>query len=412
MKRKILYTLAALLTSAASFASVESKTWEASEGAKQFVKDTIVIGMLASPYGTGWTDYKQLQDYFALARQNGITGHEMTLTAASMNFDDLLEQHYHYRCAMAEQPDKYIIVNQTRDIEAAHIQGKTAVIWNTQTATILSDDLKKMALLKDLGIKSMILAYNDTFRTGSGGLAYYNGEDNGLTEWGRSVIDELVRFGILLDLSHTGYNTVIDAMDYMDENYPDVPYVFTHSLPAGLYKDEPDASPRGCYRNITDEEAIRAAESGGYVSPTFTEWMMDGIWPEDITPKQAADMIDYYVKLVGVDHVGIASDDMFSVELVVDFATKNAEVYNDGGYMIDSFNKGATGSGEMAKILAAVTDELWARGYTNEDLAKIYGGNKMRVYAQVWEGKSAAQFNEEYSERLRLREEYRKRFTR
>jgi membrane dipeptidase len=90
MKRKILYTLAALLTSAASFASVESKTWEASEGAKQFVKDTIVIGMLASPYGTGWTDYKQLQDYFALARQNGITGHEMTLTAASMNFDDLL----------------------------------------------------------------------------------------------------------------------------------------------------------------------------------------------------------------------------------------------------------------------------------------------------------------------------------
>ncbi|NIN60806.1 MAG: dipeptidase, partial [Gammaproteobacteria bacterium] len=180
MKRKILLLLAALLSSAVSFASVESKTWEASEEAKQFVRDTIVIGMLASPYGTGWTDYKQLQDYFALARENGITGHEMTLTAASMNFDDLLEQHYHYRSAMAEQPDKYIIVNQTRDIEAAHIQGKTAVIWNTQTATILSDDLKKMALLKDLGIKSMILAYNDTFRTGSGGLAYYNGEDNGL----------------------------------------------------------------------------------------------------------------------------------------------------------------------------------------------------------------------------------------
>ena len=412
MKRRILLCLAALLSSAASFASVESKTWEASEEAKQFVTDTIVIGMLASPYGTGWTEYSQLHDYFSLARENGITGHEMTLTAASMNFDDLLEQHYHFRSAMAEQPDKYIVVNETRDIEAAHALGKTAVIWNSQTATILSDDLKKMALLKDLGIKSMILAYNDTFRTGSGGLAYYNGEDNGLTDWGRAVIDELVRFGILLDLSHTGYNTVTDAMDYMDENYPGVPYVFTHSLPAGLYKDEPDASPRGCYRNITDEEAIRAAESGGYVSPTFTEWMMDGIWPEDITPKQAADMIDYYVKLVGVDHVGIASDDMFSVELVVDFATKNAEVYNDGGYMIDAFNKGATGSGEMAKILAAVTDELWSRGYTNEDLAKIYGGNKMRVYAQVWEGKSAAQFDKEYSERLRLREEYRKRFTR
>jgi membrane dipeptidase len=410
MKKTILVQIALMLSSATCLASVESKTWEASEEAKQFVQDTIVLGMLASPYGTGWTDYQQLHDYFQLARDNGITGHEMTLTAASMNFDDLLEQHYHFRSAMAEQPQNFIVVNETRDIEAAHVQGKTAVIWNSQTATILSDDPKKMALLKDLGIKSMILAYNDTFRTGSGGLAYYNGEDNGLTDWGRSVIDELVRFGILLDLSHTGYTTVTDAMDYMDEHYPDVPYVFTHSIPAGLYKDEPHASPRGCYRNITDEEAIRAAESGGYVSPTFTEWMMDGIWPEDITPKQAADMIDYYVRLVGVDHVGIASDDMFSTELVVDFATKNADVYNDGGYMIDAFNQGATGSGELAKILAAVTDNLWARGYTNEDLAKIYGGNKMRVFAQVWEGKSAEQFNEEYTERLRLREEFRKGF--
>ena len=50
----------------------------------QFVKDTIVLGMLASPYGTGWTEYSQLQDYFALARDNGITGHEMTLAAAGM----------------------------------------------------------------------------------------------------------------------------------------------------------------------------------------------------------------------------------------------------------------------------------------------------------------------------------------
>ncbi len=265
MKKAFVVCLAVCACTSNSHASVESKTWEASEEARQFVRDTIVIGMLASPYGTGWTDYEQLHDYFALGRDNGITGHEMTLTAASMNFDDLLEQHYHYRSAIAEQPDKFIIVNQTRDIEAAHIQGKTAVIWNSQTATILSDDLKKMALLKDLGIKSMILAYNDTFRTGSGGLAAYNGEDNGLTDWGRAVIDELVRFGILLDLSHTGYTTATEAMDYMDENYPGVPYIFTHSLPAGLYKDEPNASPRGCYRNITDEEALRAAESGGYV---------------------------------------------------------------------------------------------------------------------------------------------------
>jgi len=391
-------------------ASVESKTWPASVEAKQFVKDTLVIGMLASPWGTGWTEHKQLHDYFQLARDNGITGHEMTLSAADMTLETLLEQHYHFRAAMAEQPDRFQIVHNTRDIEAAHIQGKTAVIWNSQTATILNGDLKNMALFKDMGIKSMILAYNDTFRTGSGQLSAYNGLDIGLTTWGKSVIDELVRFGILLDLSHTGSTTANDAMGYMEENYPRVPFVYTHSVPAGLYKNEPDATPRGCYRTIPDDEAVRAAKSGGYVSPTFTEWMLDGIWPEDISPKQAADMIDYYVKLVGVDHVGIATDDMFSTELVVDFAKANAALYNDGGYMIEAFDRGATGNGELARILAAITDDLWARGYSNEDLAKIYGGNKMRVYAQVWEGIPPAQFIEDYPERLRLREEFRSQF--
>lgn len=405
--KPLMTAAATVLTIAAPLhASEESKTWDASDEARQFVQDTIVLGMLASPYGTGWTEDEQLHTYFQRARDNGITGHEMTLAAADMSFDTLLEQHYHFRAAMAQQPESYLIVNETRDIEAAHAQGKKAVIWNSQTATILDGDLKKMALLKDMGIKSMILAYNDIFRTGSGQLAVYNGRDIGLTPWGKSVIDEMVRFGILLDLTHAGSKTANDAMDYMDENYPGVPYVYTHSVPAGLYANEPNATTKGCYRAIPDDEALRAAKSGGYISPTFTEWMMDGVWPEDISPKQAADMIDYYVQLVGVDHVGIATDDMFSTELVVQFATANASMYDDGGYMIDAFNKGATRNGELAKILAAITDDLWARGYSNEDLAKIYGGNKMRVYAQVWEGKPPERFLQEYPERLRMRQEF------
>lgn len=410
MKRLLSTCALALVLGTGSHASQESKTWDASNKAKQFVHDTIVIGMLASPYGTGWTESSQLHEYFQRARDNGITGHEFTVSAADMTWETFKEQHYHFRAAIAQQPDKFLIVHNTRDIEAAHIQGKTAVIWNSQSAELLNGDLKRMALLKDIGIKSMIIAYNDTFRTGSGQLSAYNGLDIGLTPYGKKVIDELVRFGILLDLSHTGSKTAKEAMDYMEENYPGVPFAYTHSVPAGLYKSEPDATPRGCYRAIPDDEAIRAAKSGGYVSPTFTEWMMDGVWPDDISPKQAADMIDYYVKLVGVDHVGIATDDMFSTELVVNFAEANADLYNDGGYMLGAFKKGATGNGELAKILAAITDDLWARGYTNEDLAKIYGGNKMRVWAQVWEGVPPERFLIEYPERLRLRQEFQNNF--
>ena len=410
MKKLLTGIIAMSMLSSVSQASLESKIWPASDKAGQFVKDTVVIGFLASPYGAGWTKNQQLLDYFEESRNAGITGHDMTLTAASMNFDDLLFQHQKYREAMAEQPDKYTFVRSIRDIEASHIKGTTAVIWNSQTASILEENLGRMAILKEMGMASMILAYNDRFRTGSGSLVAFKGEDDGLTAWGRSVIDELVKYGILLDLSHTGNKTANDAMEYMEKTYPGVPFVYTHSLPIGLYKNEEHATPRGCYRNITDEEAMRAANSGGYVSPTFTEWMLDGIWPDDISPKQAADMVDYYIKLVGVDHVGIASDDMFSTENVVKFAKANAAAYDDDGYMVNAFNKGATDSGMLARILPAITDELWKMGYTDEDLAKIYGGNKMRVYQQVWEDVSPVQHVRDYEDRVTLRNELRERF--
>ncbi|MGR3711615.1 MAG: hypothetical protein ACU0A6_00635 [Shimia sp.] len=72
-------------------ASEESKTWEATGKAQKFVQDTIVIGMLASPYGTGWTEYDQLHTYFQRARDEGITGHEMTIAAADMTWETLRE---------------------------------------------------------------------------------------------------------------------------------------------------------------------------------------------------------------------------------------------------------------------------------------------------------------------------------
>lgn len=72
---------------------------------------------------------------------------------------------------------------------------------------------------------------------------------------------------------------------------------------------------------------------------------------------------------------------MFTLELVAAFAEANPDAYDDEGYMNNAFAKGR---GELAKILPAVTDELLKRGYTVEDLKKIYGGNMMRIYKQVW----------------------------
>ena len=75
---------------------------------------------------------------------------------------------------------------------------------------------------------------------------------------------------------------------------------------------------------------------------------------------------------------------MFSTALVKTFAKNSPQSYNDFGYMIDAFDRGADSGAELAKFLPALTDELWKRGYKNEDILKMYSGNLMRVWEQTW----------------------------
>jgi membrane dipeptidase len=364
--------------------SDESKTWKASEKAKEFVKNNIVIDFFASPYGVGWNKSEHLHNYIDRAMETGITGTSATLAATYYTWEQFINEYSIWRTTMMEQQDKFVFVHKVEDFEKAHKEGKYAVVWNSQTSSILNGDLSKIAVLRGMGVGSMQLVYNGSYDMGSGVIQYYKGMDSGLTARGKTMIDEMVKQGMIVDLSHTGQKTAIDISNYMLENYPNEPFIYSHSLPTGLYENLPDATEKGCYRNISDEQALLAAKSGGVVSPTFTEWMMDGVWPDDITPSQCADMIDYYVKLVGINHVGIATDDMFTLEILMKFVGANADNYDDDGYMMNAMDKGASGCGELAKILPAITDELWKRGYKDEDIKKVYGGNMLRVYKEVW----------------------------
>lgn len=348
------------------------------------MKESIVIDFFASPYGVGWNKSEHLHNYMDRAMQTGITGTSATLAATYYTWEQFTKEYSIWRTTMMEHQEKFVFVHDVDDFEKAHSEGKYAVVWNSQTSSILNGDLSKIAVLRGMGVGSMQLVYNGSYDMGSGVIQYYKGKDSGLTSRGKSMIDEMVKQGMVVDLSHTGQNTAIDISNYMLERYPNEPFIYSHSLPSGLYKNLPDATEKGCYRNITDEQALLAAKSGGLVSPTFTEWMMDGVWPDDITPVQCADMIDYYVKLVGVNHVGIATDDMFTLEILMQFVEANAGNYDDDGYMMNAMDKGASGCGELAKILPAITDELWKRGYKDEDIKKVYGGNLLRVYKSVW----------------------------
>ena len=122
-------------------------------------------------------------------------------------------------------------------------------------------------------VELMQLVYNGRFRAGVGCIEALNSPDTGLTDWGRAIIDEMVRQGIVLDLSHASPKTTEDAMNHMNQHHSGVPVVYTHSPPAGLYKNEPNATPEGCYRNISDECVRRQGKSvDGFPPPNCTLW--------------------------------------------------------------------------------------------------------------------------------------------
>ena len=92
---------------------------------------------------------------------------------------------------------------------------------------------------------------------------------------------------------------------------------------------------------------------------------------------------------MGIDHITIATDDVFTTASIVSFAKANPAAYgNDDGYMMAAFDKGATGCAELGKFMPALVDELWKRGWTNKDINKVFGENVMRVWKATWNPKT------------------------
>jgi membrane dipeptidase len=405
MKKKLILIAILIAVSIPVFASIESKSWDASEKAQEFIKSNAQFDFYAPPFGVGWTKEIQAVDYIKRAHKTGINGASLTVAATYFTNGEARAEMNRYHEIAKKYSDILTVAKTVEDIEQAIKGGKYFWMFNSQTSSILDGDIKRVKELKDLGVNSMQLVYNGRHRAGLGVVEAMDYYDIGLSAWGRALIDEMVKQGVTVDMSHTSYQTTMDIMGYMEEKHPGVPAYFTHSIPEGTYdcdatreayhpsknaelvnKDGYNESP--CYRSISDDQIKRVAKMGGVVGVSFTEWMVDGQWPDDFAPKHGADMLDYTRKVAGIDHVAIATDDMFTTAPVVAFAKANPEAYSDGGYMMAAFNKGATGCAELAKFLPALVDELWKRGWTNEEINKAFGENIMRVWKQTWTPKS------------------------
>jgi membrane dipeptidase len=210
-----------------------------------------------------------------------------------------------------------------------------------------------------LGVRTMLLAYNKNNRLGGG----CQDLDTGLTEYGRLIIDEMQRVGMVLCCSHTGYRTVREAIEHSKN-----PVIFSHSNPRAVWDHE---------RNIPDDLMRACAATGGVVN-------LNGIGiflgANDNSTQTLLRHIDYAVELIGAEHVGLGLDYVFDQQELDDYLRKHQDVFPpEQGY--------ATGIAMVEpERIPRIAEALLGRGYGEADVQGILGHNNLRVARAVWPG--------------------------
>ncbi len=188
-----------------------------------------------------------------------------------------------------EHDDLLLQVFTTDDIARAKREGKTGIILGWQNTSGIEDQIEYLAIFKALGVGIMQMTYNTQNLVGCG---CYESRDSGLSDFGRDVVDEMNRLGILCDLSHVGPKTSEDVILYSKK-----PVAYTHCLPSGL-KDHP--------RNKSDEQLRFIAERNGFIGVTmFPAFLARGT---EATVDDYVEAMDYVINLVGENCVGFGTD--------------------------------------------------------------------------------------------------------
>ncbi len=256
----------------------------------------------------------------------------------------------------------YRLVRSVGDIGAARAAGQMAVAFDIEGMNALDGSLDMVQLYYDLGVRPMLFADNRNNLAGGG----CHDRDAGLTEFGRAVIGEMNRLGMVVDCSHCGHRTTMEAMELSK-----APVVFSHSNARRLHDHE---------RNIRDEQAKACAATGGVVGVNGVDLFLAAGAPE---VEALADHIAHYAGLIGAAHVGIGLDyawpDDDGGEADID-----SVIAAHRDYWPESQYPGGAVRYLAPSCLRDLTASLLARRFDAEEIRGILGGNFMRVARQVW----------------------------
>ncbi len=270
------------------------------------------------------------------------------------------------------------------DVRRAHAQGKIAALMGVEGGHMIGNDIRIVRIFSDLGVRYMTLShfYNDEWADSSTDKPAHNG----LTDYGKEIVREMNRQGIMVDISHVSDKTFYDALEISK-----APLIASHSSCRALcnhvrdmsddmikalaakggviqinyemsfidqpYKDASDKLSGGVvamFDQLKKECGDNEACVGKKMAEMQKQAVAEGKLPR-VSWERIIDHIDHAVKLVGADHVGLGSD-------------------FDGASMPEGM--------EDASKLPKITEALMRKGYSDGDIRKILGGNLLRVMEQ------------------------------
>jgi membrane dipeptidase len=268
------------------------------------------------------------------------------------------------------QRDDLALVSSVQDVIDAKAENKLGIFFHFQGVEPLEGDLNFAKMYKALGVGMVQLAYNVKNRVGDG---CEERTDAGLSEFGLKLIRCLNDDRIIVDCSHTGLRTSLEAAEVSRH-----PVVLSHSNVASVHPSR---------RNVASELIDAIARSGGVIGLVGFPAMV----ASDPTPTidQFIDHVDAVADRVGIDHVALG----------LDYYAGQAGVATDEAarrYYDKFVAEGLWGSAypppphnypagiETPKTFFNLTVRLLERGYNEDEVRKVLGGNWMRVMQQVW----------------------------
>lgn len=269
----------------------------------------------------------------------------------------------------------FMRVDTADDFDRARREGKVGIMLTFQNSEHFRapDDVEEF---HRLGQRLSQLTYNYQNRLGAGFLEH---RDGGLTVFGHSIVERMNQVGMAVDLSHCGDRTTLDAIRASTQ-----PVLFTHASCRALVP--------GHLRCKTDEAIQAMAATGGVMGIHFVRFMIRSEPP--VTVEHVLDHFDHVVRLVGVEHVGIGSDlDMEGNGTPrvppgeqPDYETLRRMRPNLERYRVHLNDEGRETISRLdhPKRVFDLTEGLVRRGYSDDDIALMLGGNFRRALGEIW----------------------------